>query len=409
MHGWSTTLVLLTLATLLDDILNLAHFLAQEKTSVSSSGRFLHTLSSPPPSFLWPSRLTAAASPVGGPDEHNQRPMALYDANGTREGAADKVERIGEAHVSRPAPVTDGNDDYDEEQGKEEEPIGSNAPMGWADPRLRGGRMLDFVSPGLGEPLNVIISGLSDPYILTPRGLLHYAQTLGFSTECLGIHLGMLHVANLGDALDPSPSPSLPHPPQATPKPTPVPPGGSGGNKTEQLIVRQNYDWPMYGWPDFGTCWETIIGGNGFRAWKQDGAGARTGAWFIAASREMWIGMGHAISPDGYNGGRDGIVKRALKPTRWSPTEEGIWWRTTLKYNTTLIPPGNQGINHKIFQDGRVAILTVRRRDGPPKKKELVEAWADLAREDIRGALLDWETRAEARRARWELEGEEDL
>ena len=55
-----------------------------------------------------------------------------------------------------------------------------------------------------------------------------------------------------------------------------------GGNKTEQLLARQNFDWPLYGWPDYGTCWESLVGGNHFRAWKQDGAGARTGAWFLA-------------------------------------------------------------------------------------------------------------------------------
>lgn len=76
-----------------------------------------------------------------------------------------------------------------------------------------------------------------------------------------------------------------------------------------------------------------------------------------------------------------------------------------VKYNTTLIPAGNQGINHKIFQDGRVAILTVRRRNGPPKKKELIEAWGNLAMEPSAGSWLDWEARAEARRAKWELEG----
>ncbi len=127
----------------------------------------------------------------------------------------------------------------------------------------------------------MIISGLSDPYVLTPRGLLHYAQSLGFSTECLGIHLGMLHVANLGDALQPQPTPSRPSR-DDPPKPTPRIPLPTGGNKTEQLLARQNYDWPAYGWPDYGTCWETLVGGNHFRAWKQDGVGARTGAWFLA-------------------------------------------------------------------------------------------------------------------------------
>jgi len=102
--------------------------------------------------------------------------------------------------------------------------------------------------------------------------------------------LGMLHVANLGDALNP---------PNSTPpvrggigggsgqgeeeEPPRIPPRNPGGNKTELLLARQNYDWPQHGWPDYGTCLETLIGGNHFRAWKQDGAGARTGAWFLAS------------------------------------------------------------------------------------------------------------------------------
>ena len=84
-----------------------------------------------------------------------------------------------------------------------------------------------------------------------------------------------------------------------------------------------------------------------------------------------------------------------------SPLTDGL----PVKYNTTLIAAGNQGINHKIFQDGRVAILTVRRRNGPPRKKELIEAWGELAQENSVDSWMDWEARADARRARWELEG----
>lgn len=48
--------------------------------------------------------------------------------------------------------------------------------QGWADPRLNGGRMLDFTTAHYGEPLNVIISALSDPYILTEEGMRVYAK-----------------------------------------------------------------------------------------------------------------------------------------------------------------------------------------------------------------------------------------
>ncbi|KAG8903011.1 hypothetical protein FRB99_003818, partial [Tulasnella sp. 403] len=70
---------------------------------------------------------------------------------------------------------------------------------GWADPRINGGQMLDFTLPDLGEPINVIISGLSDPHVLTHEGLHRYAKSLGFSEECLGMHIGNLHEADLGD------------------------------------------------------------------------------------------------------------------------------------------------------------------------------------------------------------------
>jgi hypothetical protein len=41
-----------------------------------------------------------------------------------------------------------------------------------------GGSELDVVSPGLGEPMNVIISGLSDPRVLTDDGFLNWAQSV---------------------------------------------------------------------------------------------------------------------------------------------------------------------------------------------------------------------------------------
>jgi hypothetical protein len=63
--------------------------------------------------------------------------------------------------------------------------------IGWADPRLNGGRFLDvssivhqvqdscyidlqFTTPRYGEPLNVIISNQSDPFILTDAGFRLY-------------------------------------------------------------------------------------------------------------------------------------------------------------------------------------------------------------------------------------------
>ena len=94
-----------------------------------------------------------------------------------------------------------------------------------------------------GEPLNVIISGNSDPRILSLSGLHSYAKcatsttylytkltlhsSLGYAEECLGLHYGRIHQANLGDGQ---------------------------GQQDEQFLARQTY------FPIFGTCWQSLIG-----------------------------------------------------------------------------------------------------------------------------------------------------
>lgn len=42
-----------------------------------------------------------------------------------------------------------------------------------------GGSMLDNAGDGLGEPLNVIISGLSSADVLTDDGIVNYARSIG--------------------------------------------------------------------------------------------------------------------------------------------------------------------------------------------------------------------------------------
>jgi hypothetical protein len=82
------------------------------------------------------------------------------------------------------------------------------------------------------------------------------------------------------------------------------------------------------------------------------------------------------ISEDGYNKGRDWFVERAAAGTHW----KGIWWMADIEWKEGLLRPGHEGacalavwpcagscptdagVNHDIAQDGRVAILTVRRR-----------------------------------------------
>ena len=63
------------------------------------------------------------------------------------------------------------------------------------------------------------------------------------------MHYGKIHEADLGDGL---------------------------GRKEEHFLARQSY------FPVYGTCWESIRGGHHFRAWKQNGTEADTGAWFLA-------------------------------------------------------------------------------------------------------------------------------
>ncbi|KAJ7211090.1 hypothetical protein C8J57DRAFT_1400022 [Mycena rebaudengoi] len=198
------------------------------------------------------------------------------------------------------------------------------APAGWLDPRTHGGRLLDYTTKTRGEPLNVIISGTSDPEVLTERGLHNYAKSIGFSEECLGLHVGDLHLADLGDG---------------------------DGRKPEVFLARQHY------FPVWGTCWESLAGGHHFRAWKQNGTHANTGAWFLGASKEETSRSHHTIVANGYNLGRDYIVERAVAGGAW----KGVRWRAEVAWQEGLLEPGRKGVNHNIAQDGRVAILTVLR------------------------------------------------
>ncbi|KAI6030588.1 hypothetical protein F5J12DRAFT_903046 [Pisolithus orientalis] len=196
--------------------------------------------------------------------------------------------------------------------------------LGWADPRTLGGQFIDFTTPRYGEPLNVIISNQSDPFVLTDAGFRLYYKSIGFSEECLGLHYGHVHKADLGDG---------------------------DGKKSEHILARQHY------FPRWGTCWESLIGGNHFRAWKQNGTLANTGAWFLAVSKEKDSTKNHMIVPDGYNIGRDMLVENAITGSYWG----NIWWRADVEWREGLLEPGYRGINHAIAQDGRIAILTIHR------------------------------------------------
>ncbi|KAI0330131.1 hypothetical protein GY45DRAFT_1251395 [Cubamyces sp. BRFM 1775] len=194
---------------------------------------------------------------------------------------------------------------------------------GYFNPAEGGGSMFIDAGNGFGEPLNVIISGLSSPALLNEDGLLNYARAIGFSTECLGIHLGNLFSANLGD-------------------------GHGAVNQTAEL--RQDY-----GHSTVGTCLESLIGGNHFRVYFQNGPSANSGAAFLAVSKEEPASDNHNIVPDGYDVGRNELVESAIGTTSF----DGVTYSTTAQNVTGLLPVGSNGVNHGIAIDGIVTVLTV--------------------------------------------------
>lgn len=127
--------------------------------------------------------------------------------------------------------------------------------------------------PNLGEPLNAIVSGLSDESVLTYEGFLLWVTSINFGVSCLGQANGSNQYANLGSGSQ-------------------VQGTGNGDNG----VLRWNY-----GMPYVGTCKETFVGGNHFRWFKQES----TGAFFLATSVELDLANGHMIALNGYNNGRD--------------------------------------------------------------------------------------------------------
>ncbi|KAI0743788.1 hypothetical protein C8Q80DRAFT_1237160 [Daedaleopsis nitida] len=191
------------------------------------------------------------------------------------------------------------------------------------DPAADGGTMFVDTLNGLGEPLNVIVSGLSSPGVLSKDGLTNYAKAIGFSIECFGIHLGDPFPANLGDGHGPV-------------------------NQTVEL--RQDF-----GHSTIGTCLESLIGGNHFRVYFQNGPTADSDAAFLAVSKEEDVEEGHTIVPDGYNVGRNEVVAAAVGTTSFG----GVTYSTTARNVTGLMAAGSQGVNHDIAVDGIVTLLTV--------------------------------------------------
>ncbi|PWN53948.1 hypothetical protein IE53DRAFT_383525 [Violaceomyces palustris] len=194
----------------------------------------------------------------------------------------------------------------------------------YVDPRVYGGTSFDLVGNGEHEPLNIIISALSSPAILTRKGFQSYLRSLDYDKECLGLHGGGYQKA----FLDPR------------------------GWLDQNFLYRQVYT-PLD--HIFGTCIESLIGGNHIRAWQQQG----TGAWFLAASKEENLQEHHMIIPDGYNIGRDEFIRQSQKEKGGVTSFFFNSYRTKVEWVQGLMPSGIQGVNHDIAVDGRTAILTV--------------------------------------------------
>ncbi|KAJ7695015.1 hypothetical protein B0H14DRAFT_3100567 [Mycena olivaceomarginata] len=174
------------------------------------------------------------------------------------------------------------------------------------DPRLTVGD--NNVGPHVCSPFSqIIVSALSSPEALTDRGLYNYGNALGYADDCLGMHLGGPQAANLGD-------------------------GNGYVNQTQML--REDF-----GSTPIGTCLETLIGGNHYRVFRQNGSEANSGALFFAASKED-----------------DEVVAKA---TGGVVSFSSVDYTTTVEYVSGLLPPGAAGINHNISIDGQTAILTI--------------------------------------------------
>ncbi|SCZ88046.1 BZ3500_MvSof-1268-A1-R1_Chr2-1g04153 [Microbotryum saponariae] len=185
-----------------------------------------------------------------------------------------------------------------------------------------------------GEPLNIVVSANSDPYIMTESGFEDWCLSIQYSKQPGDITLGGKQSANLGD----------------------------GNGQREQIdLLRFDYSVPV-----FGTLNETLFGGSHFRYWLQNGPNANSSAWFLAASVEMSLAEHHMIVPNGYDRGRDEFVGNATASNgTLSPAT-----KFTFSATSQLLPflPANSsaGINHDIKTDGNVAIVTVKVTNNNP-------------------------------------------
>ncbi|GAA5935414.1 hypothetical protein JCM3775_006267 [Rhodotorula graminis] len=225
-------------------------------------------------------------------------------------------------------------------------------PGGYYNPTSNGGKWLTLArnADGKGEPLNAVVvldGGANDDlfddwslsinfgsYLLDSQGVGSYVG------ECLGQSDGARQAANLGD-------------------------GQGMRNQTD--ILRENF-----GDVTYGTCRESAEGGEHFRVFPQVGPEADSGAYFLAASSEEPLSQNHMIVPNGYDLGRDEVVRRA---TVSGGTKSPVTNRTFETTATNASGPGYfanvsiDEINHGIATDGVVAVLNVKVTSDPVAAK----------------------------------------
>ncbi|GAA5845482.1 hypothetical protein JCM9279_003050 [Rhodotorula babjevae] len=225
-------------------------------------------------------------------------------------------------------------------------------PGGYYNPTSNGGKWLTLArnADGKGEPINTVVvldGGANDElfddwslsinfgsYLLDSQGVGSYVG------ECLGQSDGARQAANLGD--------------------------GQGMHNQSDLL-RENFQDVTY-----GTCKESSIGGFHYRTWNQNGSAADSGAYFLAASEELSLSENHMIKDNGYDLGRDEVVRRA---TVSGGTKSPVTNRT---FETTALNASGPGyfanvsideINHGIATDGVVAVLSVKVTSDPVAAK----------------------------------------
>jgi len=137
-----------------------------------------------------------------------------------------------------------------------------------------------------------------------------------------------------------------------------------------------------YGDATLGTCKESVLGGNHFRYWVQEGSDADSGAIFLAVSYELPATLFHDIIFNGYNLARDWLIGNATSQSTLIPTAnltngttysgqttyDGFVYQTDVQYVSGYLSNTSVGINHNLSvgttgtnaADGLVALMNVK-------------------------------------------------